>query len=124
VASPAEHLARAATNEILADRLTREGELNWAVTLYFYAVVHYSGALLSRVGVDTEGLDHLTTQSKLDKHHPAVRGRYMQLEGMSRRARYIPAHEADARTVERAARLCAEVKDYQKRAAAGLVPGR
>lgn len=124
MASPAEHLARAAANEALAERLAKEGELNWAVTVFFYAAVHHAGALLARSGIDTEGLDHITTVAKLDSLHTAIRSHYMRLQGMSRRARYLPGHQADLRTVGVAALLCSETRNYQERVMAGKVPGR
>lgn len=123
MAGPDEHIARAQANEQLAVQLKELGELNWAVTAYFYAVVHHAGALLARSGIDPETLDHITTSYKLDKHHPAVTQRYLSLQGMSRRARYLPTHEADEQTVRIAARVCREVRDYQERVMRGEVPG-
>jgi hypothetical protein len=118
-----EHLARASANRTLADRLRSEGEANWAVTVYFYEALHHASALLARSGINTEALDHITMEAKLDKLYGAITSRYLSLQGMSRRARYVPGHSADDGAVRRARQHADAVADFVRRVLAGNVPG-
>jgi hypothetical protein len=124
VAAPDAHVARAESNEALATSLEADGEYNWAVTVAFYAALHWVSALLAREGADTEGLDHATTEYKLDLRHGAITARYLSLKGMSVRARYFPEHLADPDDCRRARKLLAQIRDYAERVIAGQVPGR
>lgn len=98
-----------------------EGEYNWCVTVTFYAALHEACALLSDLGIDTEALSHVVTEAKLDKHYPGITSRYLSLQGMSRRARYFPSHQADDETCRRAVRLYEHIADYGQRVRAGEV---
>jgi hypothetical protein len=123
VASPAEHVARAEANEVVALLLEDAGHIDWAITVYFYVAVHYCTALLAhKVKSDSIG-DHLHVQTLLDKHFPALKTRYYALFSASRRARYLPTHALGDRELEAAKAHVAEVKDYHRRVMLGMVPG-
>jgi hypothetical protein len=52
-----EHLKQAQHNEQLADALSKGAYIDWAVTVLFYAALHYVDAVLavSQVNPDTHG---------------------------------------------------------------------
>ncbi len=124
MAAPGAHIARAEANQNLATDLEADGEYNWAVTVTFYAALHWVSALLAHDGESTDDLSHAVTEYKLDRRHSVITARYLSLKGMSERARYLPLHRADADDCRRAGRLLEAVRDYAQRVIAGQVPGR
>jgi hypothetical protein len=121
VAKPPAHLSRARSNLDLATRLRREREYNWAVTITYYAALHEVCALLSGLGIDTETLSHIETEAKLDRHFPGITSRYLSLQGMSRRARYLATHVADDDTCRRASQLYDYINDFGVRVRGGSI---
>lgn len=87
----------------------------------FYAALHEVCALLGDLGIDTEALSHIETEAKLDKHYPGITSRYLSLQGMSRRARYLPSHQADDGACRRAAQHYEYIADFGRRAREGQI---
>ena len=83
-----EHISKAEHNEKLAETLSRTAYLDWAVTVIFYAALHYVDAILAASVVHpethSERNDAIGTNAKLLK----IRAEYRILETLSRNARY------------------------------------
>ncbi|HET9406793.1 MAG TPA: HEPN domain-containing protein [Candidatus Sulfotelmatobacter sp.] len=83
-----EHIAKAESNQKLADTLSRGAYLDWAVTLLFYSALHYVDAILAVSGVNpethTERGDAMGNNDTLKR----IRPEYRTLETLSRNARY------------------------------------
>jgi hypothetical protein len=89
VASRDEHIRQAEHNEKLADTLSAGGSYpDWAVTIYFYAAIHYVNVILVAQGPVP------TSHEKRDplvRRHPnlsKIWNEYKALDIMSRNARY------------------------------------
>ena len=83
-----EHISKAEHNEKLADTLCKGSYLDWAVTVTFYAALHYVDAILAASVIHpethTERNDAVGANATLQK----VRAEYRTLETLSRNARY------------------------------------
>ncbi len=84
----AEHISKAELNEAFADTVSRTSYLDWAVTVLYYAALHYVDSVLAVSG------EHPT---KHKDRHPLIRtnatlrtihGEYRTLETLSWNARY------------------------------------
>lgn len=91
------HLARAASNEVLAGTLT-DPYWHWAVTVVFYAVVHYIEAYFSTLIPPKHSGHHGHRDSDIRRDSvlaPAYRD-YMHMKDDSENARYEPHIPFDA----------------------------
>lgn len=113
--APREHWLRAEANRALAGELRSKEEFNWAVTVSFYAAVHYATALLAKAGVATDTLTHIDREYQLDQRYPGVLSRYLSLKGQSIRARYIAGHEENPESCRRAAERLDFIIDFCRR---------
>jgi hypothetical protein len=98
------HLERAARNEKLAEQLVKDAAdpyFDWAVTVVFYAGVHYVEAYLA----SKQPPEHSGNRSKRDSNvkRDSVLGtlydKYRFLEDDSRNARYEPHITIDSSTL-------------------------
>lgn len=96
--SKEEHLAKATRNESFADSLARNTKyFDWAVTVLYYAAVHYVDAVLAVSSAHpekhTERHALIATNGTLKR----VYKEYRQLESVSRNARYraLPVGASD-----------------------------
>lgn len=115
MAAPREHWLRAEANRVLAGELLARPQFNWAVTVSFYAAVHYTNALLAKAGVATDTLTHIDREYQLDQRYPGVLSRYLSLKSQSIRARYIAGHEETAESYRRAAERLDFITDFCRR---------
>lgn len=87
--SKEEHLLKAERNQKFAETLTATQYLDWAVTVLFYAALHYVDAVLAVSGIDpndhTERQDAIVRNITLKRIYPE----YRTLEVLSRNARYF-----------------------------------
>jgi hypothetical protein len=97
VVAKAAHLARARQNEALALRLLDDWgsdptAATWAVTVAYYAAVHYVEAFLYSVSPDLHSLNHTDREWLLRDHHVNFPvdawNAYDQLKSWSKHARY------------------------------------
>jgi uncharacterized protein (UPF0332 family) len=83
-----EHISKAERNEKFAETVGKTAYLDWAVTIYFYAALHYVDAILAVSGIHsdshTQRGDAIGTNATLS----IVRPEYRVLETLSRNARY------------------------------------
>ena len=83
-----EHISKAERNEKFAETVSKTAYLDWAVTIYFYAALHYVDAILAVSGVHpdshTQRGDAIGTNVTLS----VVRPEYRILETLSQNARY------------------------------------
>jgi hypothetical protein len=99
-----QHLKQAEHNEKLADALSKGQYVDWAVTVLFYAALHYVDSILavSHVNPDTHG--ERQTEIQRNDTLKKVYNEFRYLQVMSRNARYLVAsidvkdwHEAKKR---------------------------
>lgn len=99
-----DHLKQAQHNEQLADTLSKGTYVDWAVTVLFYAALHYVDSILavSQVNPDTHG----ERQTEIERNDTlkVIYKEFRYLQVMSRNARYLVAridpsdwHEAKKR---------------------------
>ena len=98
-----EHLEKSKHNETLADLLaTKNDYFDWAVTVLFYAALHYVDAVLSVSRLDP--LNHAQRHSAMGANDTLRRifPEYRNLETMSRNARYfaLPIRAADWKSMK------------------------
>jgi uncharacterized protein (UPF0332 family) len=83
-----DHISKAEHNEKLAETIGKTAYLDWAVTIIFYAALHYVDAILAASVVHpethSERNDAIGTNATLMK----IRPEYRTLETLSRNARY------------------------------------
>lgn len=83
-----EHIAKAERNEKFADTVSKTAYLDWAVTIIFYAALHYVDAILAVSAIHpdnhTQRDDAIGTNATL----LTVRSEYRILETLSQNARY------------------------------------
>lgn len=83
-----EHISKAERNEKFAETVSKTAYLDWAVTILFYAALHYVDAILSVSGIHpdshTQRDDAIGTNATL----LVVRSEYRVLETLSQNARY------------------------------------
>lgn len=101
--SLAAHLEKSKHNETLAEFLaTKTQYFDWAVTILFYAAVHYVDAVLSVSRLDP--LSHEQRHSAMGVNDTLRRifPEYRNLETMSRNARYfaLPIRAEDWKSVK------------------------
>jgi uncharacterized protein (UPF0332 family) len=97
-----EHLDKALRNQQLADVLAQTAFSDWAVTVYFYAALHYAHAVLADYGQHPQSHE---TAGALVRKNPVLKkvwAEYKSLQIASRNARYYateitPAHLQDVR---------------------------
>ncbi|PYV67958.1 MAG: hypothetical protein DMG96_37780 [Acidobacteria bacterium] len=84
-----DHLKQAAHNEKLAETLCKSAYVDWAVTAYFYAALHYVTAVLSLQG--TVPTSHRRRDPLVQGHKQLSKifNEYKSLDIMSRNARYF-----------------------------------
>ncbi|MGH9343341.1 MAG: hypothetical protein ACRD19_06230 [Terriglobia bacterium] len=104
----AKHLNWAKNNENLADTFDPADSFNvdWAITILFYAAVHYIDAYLAARGRRAQAHDQREREIADDPILAQVWENYRQLKRMSRDARYEMA-EYRKNDLEKA-RLCLE----------------
>lgn len=104
MATAQEHFSWAQENEYLADtfRLDDNLETNWAITILFYAAVHYVDSYLSARNRREPDHDGREKQIALDDFFQPIRKDYKHLKNMSRAARYelAPYTEHDFRKAQ------------------------
>jgi uncharacterized protein (UPF0332 family) len=90
VPDAAQHLNRAAENELLARSLDFEKgvEVDWAIVMLFYSAVHYIDSVLAVKNRHPK--DHTSRDSAIENHGTlsAVYNDYRRLKDGSREARY------------------------------------
>lgn len=83
-----EHISKAERNEKFAGTVSKTAYLDWAVTILFYAALHYVDAILAISGIHpdshTQRGDAIGTNATLLR----IRGEYRILETLSQNARY------------------------------------
>jgi len=83
-----EHISKAERNEKFAETVAKTAYLDWAVTIIFYAALHYVDAILAASSIHpdnhTQRDDAIGTNATLLK----VRSEYRTLETLSQNARY------------------------------------
>jgi len=83
-----EHISKAERNEKFAETVSKTAYLDWAVTVYFYAALHYVDAVLAVSGIHpdshTQRVDAIGANITLS----VVRPEYRLLETLSQNARY------------------------------------
>ncbi len=85
-----EHLAKSEHNEGLADALaTKTQYFDWAVTVLFYAALHYVDAVLSASRTDPLSHEQRHTAMGVNDTLRRIFPEYRSLETMSRNARYF-----------------------------------
>ncbi len=97
-----EHLEKALKNEKLAEVLCQTNFTDWAVTVFFYAALHYAHAVLAIYGQHPQSHD---ATGPLVRKNPVLKevwAEYKSLHTASRNARYYameitPQHLADVR---------------------------
>jgi hypothetical protein len=97
-----EHLDKALSNEKIAEVLSQTAFLDWAVTVYFYAALHYVHIILAING--QHPMSHETT-GPLVRRNPVLKKVWPEYESMriaSRNARYYateitPEHLANVK---------------------------
>jgi hypothetical protein len=92
-----EHWQKGKRNEELAARLAGINENEWAVTIRFYAAVHYAHAVLCGMGVPHIGT-HDRRSTLIQEKLPGCYNEYAELSERSRDARYglTPFESSDA----------------------------
>lgn len=84
-----EHISQAEHNEKIAETLSKTKFIDWAVTVTFYAALHYVDAVLAASVIHpdthTERNEAIGGNATLLK----VRAEYRTLETLSRNARYL-----------------------------------
>ena len=93
-----DHLTRAKQNEILASKLNADigVSVDWAVTMIFYAALHYVDAFLA--GKNLHPLNHKQRDEEIEKNGSlsSIYPDYRRLKDFSRAARYdIPNFSKD-----------------------------
>ena len=83
-----EHISKAERNEKIAETLSQTDFLDWAVTCFFYAALHYVDAVLAASVIHPEG--HTERNEAIGTNHTLlkIRNEYRTLETLSRNARY------------------------------------
>ncbi len=85
-----EHLEKSGRNEALAELLgTKTQYFDWAVTILFYAAVHYVDAVLSVSRYDPQSHEQRHTAMGVNATLKSVYREYRTLEVASRNARYF-----------------------------------
>ncbi len=90
---PREHLAKAARNEAFLAAIATTEYLEWAVTVTFYAALHYLRALLATKGHTQDFMEYSDFERTLASAYPRAQCRpvweaYRQLKDDSWNARY------------------------------------
>jgi uncharacterized protein (UPF0332 family) len=108
-----EHLTRAGETESLARALNRQKPVcvDWAVTMLFYAALHYIDAFLA--GKNLHPLNHSLRDEEIEKNGSIaeVYRDYRRLKDMSRAARYEIAN-FNADSLAKAEARLAKIKDF------------
>lgn len=83
-----QHIAKAQENERLSQSLEQGPHYDWAVTVLFYAALHWVDAHLSAVGIHPK--DHRDRKKYIKRRSnlAAIRGHYFYLKERSEDARY------------------------------------
>lgn len=93
-----QHLARAEENESLAWSLDQESEVcrDWAVTMFFYAALHYIDAFLAGKGLHPLNHKHRDGEIERNGSISEIWPDYRRLKDLSTQARYdIACHSPD-----------------------------
>lgn len=83
-----EHISKAEHNEKLADTIGKTAYLDWAVTIIFYAALHYADAILAVSAVHPETHRERNNAIGTNATLLKIRAEYRILETLSRNARY------------------------------------
>ena len=83
-----EHITKAERNEKLAETLFRTSYIEWAVTVLFYAAVHYVDAILAASGLHPDSHGQREDAINANPTLMTVRPQYRILDTLSRNARY------------------------------------
>lgn len=83
-----EHISKAEHNEKLASTLSQTAYLDWAVTVIFYAALHYVDAILAASVVHPETHSERNDAIGTNATLMTIRAEYRILETLSRNARY------------------------------------
>jgi uncharacterized protein (UPF0332 family) len=83
-----EHISKAERNEKFADTVSGTAYLDWAVTILFYAALHYVDAILAVSGVHPDSHSQRGDAMGANATLLVVRHEYRILETLSQNARY------------------------------------
>jgi hypothetical protein len=84
-----QHLTQAAHNEKLAETLSRTAYVDWAVTVLFYAALHYVDAILAVSQVNPDNHGERQTEIKRNDTLKRIYPEFRYLQVQSRNARYL-----------------------------------
>jgi uncharacterized protein (UPF0332 family) len=83
-----EHISKAERNEKFADTVSNTAYLDWAVTILFYAALHYVDAILAVSGIHPDSHSQRGDAMGTNATLSSVRAEYRILETLSQNARY------------------------------------
>jgi uncharacterized protein (UPF0332 family) len=83
-----EHISKAERNEKFAETVSKTAYLDWAVTIIFYAALHYVDAILAVSGIHPDNHTQRDAAIGTNETLRIVRPEYRLLETVSQNARY------------------------------------
>jgi hypothetical protein len=107
-----EHIAKAKANELLAAKLMTDGQNDWAVTVFFYASLHYIEAYFAITNMHYTAHSRRSDNMIDDAVLVNVHDQYRLLEEASKRARYEARPFSPNEVKQNIVPLLEEIKTY------------